>query len=322
MPETPATSDSDRPADSGDGGLHGGRSGPAGEVFGAFLKLGCTAFGGPIAHLGYFQNEFVKRRRWIDEATFADTVALCQFLPGPTSSQVGLALGWRRAGWRGAFAAWFAFTMPSAILMLTFAYGVRIAGDLSHAGWVQGLKVAAVAVVAQAVWTMAKKLCPDVPRAAIALGALAALLLVPQPWMQMVVLVGGAAAGAMLSRWFKVEPVPPPGPVAAKRPTAGYTSLAIFFVLLFVLPWLARMWPAQWLQVFDGFFRAGSLVFGGGHVVLPLLERTTVAAGGSTMTAFSPATAQPRRCPGPCSRFPPTSARLFRREASAAESWR
>src|SRR5580693_6106041 len=137
MPETPAISDFDRPADSGDGQLHRGRSGSVREVFAAFLKLGCTAFGGPIAHLGYFQNEFVRRRRWVDESTFADTVALCQFLPGPTSSQVGLALGWRRAGWRGAFAAWFAFTMPSTVLMLAFAYGVRAVGDLSHAGWVQ-----------------------------------------------------------------------------------------------------------------------------------------------------------------------------------------
>jgi chromate transporter len=303
MSETPATSDSARPADSGDGRLHGGRSGSVREVLAAFLKLGCTAFGGPIAHLGYFQNEFVKRRRWIDEATFADTVALCQFLPGPTSSQVGLALGWRRAGWRGAFAAWFAFTMPSTVLMLAFAYGVRIAGDLARAGWVQGLKVAAVAVVAQAVWTMAKKLCPDMPRAAIALGALAALLLVPQPWMQMVVLAAGAAAGAMLIPWFKLEPVSAPGPVAAKRPAAGYAWLAIFFGLLFLLPWLARMWPVQWLQVFDGFFRAGSLVFGGGHVVLPLLERTTVARGWLDHDHFLAGYGAAQALPGPLFAF-------------------
>jgi chromate transporter len=303
MPETPAISDFDRPADSGDGRLHHGRSGSVGEVFAAFLKLGCTAFGGPIAHLGYFQNEFVRRRRWIDESTFGDTVALCQFLPGPTSSQVGLALGWRRAGWRGAMAAWIAFTMPSTGLMLAFAYGVRAAGELSRAGWVQGLKVAAVAVVAQAVRTMAKKLCPDTPRTVIAVGALAALLLVPQPWMQIAVLAAGAAAGAMMIRRFKAESVSTPEPVAARRPAAGYASLAIFFGLLLLLPWLARTWPVRWLQVFDGFFRVGSLVFGGGHVVLPLLERTTVARGWLDHDSFLAGYGAAQALPGPLFAF-------------------
>jgi chromate transporter len=300
MSESSANSDSGSLVGTPDGQP---RRGKVREVFEAFLKLGCTAFGGPIAHLGYFQNEFVKRRKWVDESTFADTVALCQFLPGPTSSQVGLALGWRRAGWPGALVAWFAFTMPSTVLMLAFAYGVRATGDLSHAGWVQGLKVAAVAVVAQAVRTMAKKLCSDVPRAAIALGALVGLLLVPRPWMQMVVLVAGAAAGAMTIRWFKAETVSMPGTVVARRPTAGYASLAIFFGLLLLLPWLARTWPVGWLQVFDGFFRAGSLVFGGGHAVLPLLDRTTVARGWLDHDRFLAGYGAAQALPGPLFTF-------------------
>jgi len=272
------------------------------EVFLVFLRLGCTSFGGPVAHLGYFQNEFVVRRKWVDDSTYADTVALCQLLPGPTSSQVGLALGWKRAGWQGALAAWVGFTMPSALLMLAFAYGVHGAGDLSHAGWVQGLKIAAVAVVAQAVLTMAKKLCPDPPRATIAIGAAAILLMVPQTWMQIAIIILGALVGMGTQRWFKGEPAPAPA-VVHRGGNSGLGWLGVFFGLLLCLPWLAHAWPARWLQVFDGFFRTGSLVFGGGHVVLPLLEQTTVARGWLERDTFLAGYGAAQALPGPLFAF-------------------
>jgi chromate transporter len=278
-------------------------AGRAREVFGAFLKLGCTAFGGPIAHLGYFQNEFVVRRKWTDDATYADIVALCQFLPGPTSSQVGFSLGWRRAGRLGALAAWIGFTLPSAILMIAFAYGVKLAGNLAQSGWVQGLKVAAVAVVAQAVWTMARKLCPDVPRAAIAVASAIALLLVPHAWMQIVVLAAGAVAGLSLARLFKADPAPPSAPVFAGRPCSGLGWLGLFFGLLLLLPWLAHHWPVRQLQMFNGFYRAGSLVFGGGHVLLPLLEKVTVGQGWLDHDTFLAGYGAAQALPGPLFTF-------------------
>jgi chromate transporter len=278
-------------------------AGSAREVFRAFLKLGCTAFGGPIAHLGYFQNEFVARRKWIDDATFADLVALAQFLPGPTSSQVGFALGWKRAGWKGALAAWVGFTTPSAVLMIAFAYGVKTVGNLAHAGWVQGLKVAAVAVVAQAVWTMARRLCPDVPRAAIALAAATGLLLVPKVGMQLAVLAAGAVAGLALAARFKTDPAPLPAPAAAVQPWSGLGWLGVFFGLLLLLHWLALWWPVRWLQVCNDFYRAGSLVFGGGHVLLPLLEQTTVGQGWLDADTFLAGYGVAQALPGPLFTF-------------------
>jgi chromate transport protein ChrA len=183
----------------------------------------------------------VVRRKWIDEEAYADLVALCQFLPGPASSQVGLALGWKRAGWAGALAAWVAFTAPSALLMVAFAYGVRIVGDLSHAGWVQGLKVAAVAVVAQAVWTMARKLCPDAPRATIAVASAIVLAIFTTSWMQLVVIAGGAIAGGLLGRSFSIEKTGTPPPPHHHRAIYGYVCLGLFFGLLVALPWLVRI---------------------------------------------------------------------------------
>jgi chromate transporter len=177
-------------------------SGSSLEVLRAFFKLGCTAFGGPIAHLGFFRHEFVEKRRWLDDAGYADLVALCQFLPGPASSQVGLGLGWKRAGFVGALCAWLGFTLPSATLMLAFAYGVQKVVSFSHSGWVQGLKIAAVAVVAQALWQMATRLCPDAPRAIIACVAVIVLLLVPTAWMQLIVIAAGALAGGLLKQKF------------------------------------------------------------------------------------------------------------------------
>ena len=278
------------------------KSGRPGEVFRAFLKLGCMSFGGPIAHLGYFQNEFVSRRKWIDEKAYADLVALCQFLPGPASSQVGLALGWKRAGWRGALAAWLGFTLPSAFLMVAFAYGLRSAGGLAHAGWVQGLKVAAVAVVAQAVVMMARKLCPDLPRAMIAAAAAVVLTLFPGSWIQLAVITGGAAAGVCCSRWFSAEPSIPSAHSSERR-RYSFVCLGLFLGLLLVLPWLAHVWAAPALRVVDGFYRAGALVFGGGHVVLPLLQQATVARGWLSQDSFLAGYGAAQALPGPLFAF-------------------
>ena len=276
--------------------------GRAGEVFRAFLKLGCMSFGGPIAHLGYFQNEFVSRRKWIGEEAYADLVALCQFLPGPASSQVGLALGWRRAGWKGSVAAWLGFTLPSAILMIAFAYGLRSAGGLAHAGWVQGLKVAAAAVVAQAVIVMARKLCPDLPRALIAAAATLALLRFAGAGTQLAVIASGALAGMACSRWFSAEPKIPPSQAPASR-SHSFICLALFLGLLAALPALARLRPAPALQVLDGFYRAGALVFGGGHVVLPLLQQATVARRWLSQDSFLAGYGAAQALPGPLFAF-------------------
>jgi chromate transporter len=271
------------------------------EVFRAFLKLGCTSFGGPIAHLGYFQNEFVVRRKWIDEEAYADLVALCQFLPGPMSSQVGLALGWRRAGWKGALAAWLGFTLPSAALMVAFAYGLRVAGFV-HPGWLEGLKIAAAAVVAQAVVMMSRKLCPDLPRALIAAAATVILILCARGWMQLVVIAGGAAAGLGFGRWFSAEPDAPAAPSPGHR-SHSWVCLGLFLVLLVVLPWLARVEPTPALRVADGFYRAGALVFGGGHVVLPLLQQATVARGWLSQNSFLAGYGAAQALPGPLFAF-------------------
>ena len=271
-------------------------------VLRVFLQLGCTAFGGPVAHLGYFHKEFVEKRRWIDETGFADLVALCQFLPGPTSSQVGFALGWKQAGYLGALCAWLGFTLPSAMLMLGFAYGVRQLHGLSGSGWVQGLKIAAVAVVAQALWQMARRLCPDWPR--ISIGCLAAglLVLVPTGWMQLAVIGGGALAGILLE--------PQRRPVAEsttirtiQQRYAGARWLVWFFALLLLLPLAARFWPRQCLQVVDGFYRTGSLVFGGGHVVLPLLQQATVGRGWLDHDTFLAGYGAAQALPGPLFAF-------------------
>jgi chromate transporter len=276
--------------------------GRPGEVFWAFLKLGCTAFGGPIAHLGYFQDEFVKRRKWIDEEAYADLVALCQFLPGPASSQVGLALGWKRAGWRGAAAAWAAFTLPSAALMVAFAYGVRATGDLAHAGWVQGLKIAAVAVVAQAVATMARKLCPDIARATIAAFAALVLVLFTDAWMQPIAIAAGAGAGLWFGRRSSTER---PVPSQEHRPSdlSGCANLALFLGLLAFLPWAAHFSSAIWLQLASGFYRSGALVFGGGHVVLPLLQKATVGRGWLGQDSFLAGYGAAQALPGPLFAF-------------------
>lgn len=277
-------------------------SGNAWEVLRAFSKLGCTAFGGPVAHLGFFRQEFVEKRRWLDDTAYADLVALCQFLPGPASSQVALALGWKRAGFIGALCAGLGFTLPSAVLMLVFAFGVKQFTSFSQSGWVQGLKIAAVAVVAQALWQMARRLCPDAPRAIIACAAAVVLLLAPTAWMQVAVIAGGALAGIMLKQKFLSLAKPASAPTAHPR-FAGLSWLVAFFALLLILPLAARLWPLQWLQIVDGFYRAGALVFGGGHVILPLLEQATVGRGWLDHDTFLAGYGAAQALPGPLFTF-------------------
>lgn len=264
------------------------------------LRLGLTSFGGPVAHLGYFREEYVVRRRWLPEPAYADLVALCQFLPGPASSQVGIAVGILRAGLPGGLAAWLGFTLPSALLLVAFAHGVR-GLDLGAAGWLHGLKVVAVAVVAQAVWGMARTLCPDRPRATLAvLGALAALL-VPTAAGQV-----GVIAAAGLAGWGLLRP-PPPGESGAIRvpfgPAPAVGALALFFVLLAGAPVLRHLAPGPALAVFDSFYRTGSLVFGGGHVVLPLLQAEVVPPGWVSSEQFVAGYGAAQAVPGPLFTF-------------------
>lgn len=257
------------------------------EVLGAFLKLGLTSFGGPVAHLGYFRREFVERRRWLDEATYGDLVALCQFLPGPASSQVGFSVGLLRAGWLGALAAWCGFTLPSVLLLLAFAVVAPDLGGTLGQGLVHGLKLTAVAVVAQAVWDMGRRLCPDRRRTAIALSAVALLGAMHSAYAQLIVIALGAAAGFALYRHDAAfdarAATPTTGMLQTRIPhAAGIVAFVMFCLLLAALPAAVRFAPmlggsaGQDLRSFDAFFRSGALVFGGGHVVLPLLQQQPV----------------------------------------------
>jgi chromate transporter len=273
--------------------------GTPGEVFGAFLKLGLTSFGGPIAHLGYFRDELVIRRRWIDEAGYADLVALCQFLPGPASSQVGFALGLRRAGPLGALAAWTGFTLPSAILLVLFAYGAAALDSPFAQGVLHGLKLVAVAVVAQAVLGMAKSLTPDRERAAIAVLAVLFVVLAGGALGQLGAIVFGVLAGLVLLRG---EPKPVADmPFFDVPARVGLAALTVFAMLLVGLPLIAA--TGQGVALFDAFYRAGSLVFGGGHVVLPLLEAETVTRGWVTPDAFLAGYGATQAVPGPLFTF-------------------
>jgi chromate transporter len=259
------------------------------------------SFGGPIAHLGYFHDDFVVRRRWLDEKTYADLVALCQFLPGPASSQVGIAIGLSRAGYAGAFAAWIGFTMPSAIALVLFAYGLTALGDTLGSGWLHGLKVAAVAVVAQAVLLMMRSLAPDRQRATLAVAAAALVLAVPSAFGQIAAIVIGGIIGVTLLRSAAPENhVSLPHPVSR---TAGMLALVVFFALLLGLPLLAAAFPNQSIALFEAFYRAGSLVFGGGHVVLPLLQAAVVPPGWVTDDAFLAGYGAAQAVPGPLFTF-------------------
>jgi chromate transporter len=271
------------------------------EVLAVFLRLGLTSFGGPVAHLGYFREEFVRRRRWLDDKSYADLVALCQFLPGPASSQVGIAVGLLRASYAGAVAAWIGFTLPSAIAMVLFGYGMEALGNAAGSGWLHGLKVAAVAVVAQAVLGMARTLAPDRARATLAVAAAIIALGMPSSWGQIGAIVLGGMVGALLLR--ADEPIAPAAlPLRVSR-TIGAVLLVLFFALLIGLPLLASAVPLHALKEFDAFYRAGSLVFGGGHVVLPLLQASVVPPGWVDNDAFLAGYGAAQAVPGPLFTF-------------------
>jgi len=271
------------------------------EVLWVSTRLGLTSFGGPIAHLGYFHEEYVKRRKWIDEQSYADLVALCQFLPGPASSQVGIAIGIARARLLGGIAAWLGFTLPSALALIAFALGIGAFASAADAGWLHGLKVVAVAVVAQAVWGMARSLCPDRERATIAVLASIVTLAWPTAIGQLSSIAVAAIVGLMIF----------PGAASSsdshmRFPVDRKTGMAawiIFFALLFGLPLLRQVWTSHALQVFDSFFRVGSLVFGGGHVVLPLLQSEVVGPGWVTKEQFVAGYGATQAVPGPLFTF-------------------
>jgi chromate transporter len=276
-------------------------AGSALEVLRVFLKLGISSFGGPIAHLGYFRMEFVERRRWLDEHTYADLVALCQFLPGPASSQTGFAIGLLRAGYRGALAAWIGFTLPSALVLVLFAHGATALGGALGLGVLHGLKLVAVAIVAQAVWGMARTLCPDRQRATIALLAALLILFSGTPRAQLAAILLGGSAGLALCRQL---PMPPAGTLSLPvSRLAGYVCSSAFFILLMGLPILHGLTSSSLLSLFDAFYRAGALVFGGGHVVLPLLRDAVVTPGWLSDDAFLAGYGAAQAVPGPLFTF-------------------
>lgn len=271
------------------------------DVFWVFLRLGCTSFGGPTAHLGYFHHEFVTRKRWIEAEAYADLVALCQMLPGPASSQVGMALGCFRAGLAGAVVAWLGFTLPSAILLVLFALGLQSLEAFWGTSFLHGLKLAAVSVVAYALWIMARQLCPDLKRALIALATAALVHFFPSPGLQVMILLG---VGFLSSFWMHSTT----GPSSHLKPLyknrrGGGVCLILFFGLLGGLPFLAAHSGSLALQYFDRFYRAGALVFGGGHVVLPLLQAEFVPQGLVTKEAFMAGYGAAQAIPGPLFAF-------------------
>lgn len=271
------------------------------QVFTVFLRLGLTSFGGPIAHLGYFHHEFVERKKWLSEQEYADLLALCQFLPGPASSQVGMGIGLMRAGYRGLAAAWLGFTLPSALILICFALGALQWQEQLSSGLLHGLKVASVAIVAQAVWGMAKTFCQSARQITLMFTACCAVLLFPQAWLQIVVILGAAVVGLIS--------LPPPQhttfsqtsvPVSKK---VAFICLGLFGALLIGLPLLARAPSSHEIALFDAFYRSGSLVFGGGHVVLPLLQGETVNSGWVSHDMFLAGYALAQTVPGPLFTF-------------------
>jgi len=276
---------------------------PRGSVFAVFttaVKLGLTSFGGPIAHLGYFHEEYVNRKKWIDEQSYSNLVALCQFLPGPASSQVGIAMGIEQAGILGGIAAWLGFTLPSAIALVLFAQLLR--GDnIQQAGWIQGLLIAAVAVVTQAVWSMATKLAPDKPRGTIALLAAVTTLLWSTALSQVFVLAIAALIGLLFLKREQGITLPPVRTPISR--TTGVIAWIVFFGLLILLPVLQTIRPNETLAIFNQFYRAGALVFGGGHVVLPLLQHAVVPSGWMSNQQFLAGYGAAQAVPGPLFTF-------------------
>ncbi|WP_027820737.1 chromate efflux transporter [Paraburkholderia bannensis] len=270
-----------------------------------FLKLGISSFGGPIAHIGYFRREFVERRRWLDEHTFSDLVGMCQFLPGPASSQVGFSIGLLKAGWRGGLAAWLGFTLPSVLLMIVFAAAAPDLGGWAGNGALHGLKLVAVAVVAQAVWDMARRLCPDGRRAGIALFAIVMLAVLATAYASVLVIAVGALLGIGLCGGTAAKACEPgAGEVSGWRGSRSVSgmALALYLGLLAGLPVLGAS-GSEGLRLFDAFYQAGALVFGGGHVVLPLLQQQTVAPGWVSPAAFLAGYGAAQAVPGPLFTF-------------------
>ena len=289
------------------------------QILWVFLRLGLTSFGGPVAHLAYFRTEFVERRRWMDERSYADLVALCQFLPGPASSQVGIAVGLARGGWWGSLAAWVGFTLPSALVLIVFALALTRHGDWVDGGVLHGLKVATVAVVAQAVWGMSKTLCPDRPRAALAICAALLSLLLPTVFAQV-----GAILASGLVGWLLLHQ---PGQNAVEhRPygvsrRAGVMALALFALLLLGLPLLAAITASPTLATLDAFYRAGALVFGGGHVVLPLLQSAVVPGGAVSNAEFLAGYGAAQAVPGPLFTFAAYLGTVMQPEVAGIGGW-
>ena len=282
--------------------MPGQRRGSPLEVFRVFLLLGVTSFGGPVAHFGYFREAFVERLRWMNDRAYGDVIALCQLLPGPASSQVGMAIGLMRAGYGGLLAAWLGFTLPSALLLTAFAFGV---GELEAAlgsGWIHGLKAAAVAVVAHALIGMARRLAPDRKRATIAVAGMIVAMLIPFAVGQLIVIVAGGLAGLA---WLRDEPVPDalrPMGVPVSR-SAAIVALLVFVLLLSALPVGANLLGDGPWSLVDRFYRTGSMVFGGGHVVLPLLEAELVDTGMVDRTTFLAGYGAAQAIPGPLFTF-------------------
>lgn len=277
------------------------RPGSALEVLLIFLRLGVTCFGGPIAHIGYFRDEFVVRRRWLNERAYADLVGLCQFLPGPASSQVGFSIGLMRAGYAGGLAAWAGFTLPSALILVLFAYGANALAGPTGAGLLHGLKLVAVAIVAQAVWGMARTLCPDRTRASIAVTAALVVLFAISPLAQIAAIVLGGLAGLWLCRSVQTSDGEHITVPVSHR--AGIVALALFLALLFGLPVLACHGAPEGVSLFDAFYRSGALVFGGGHVVLPLLHEAFVTSGWVSDDTFLAGYGAAQAVPGPLFTF-------------------
>ncbi|WP_096190600.1 chromate transporter [Evansella halocellulosilytica] len=270
------------------------------ELFLISTRLGLTSFGGPVAHLGYFHNEYIQRRKWMSEKDYADLVALCQFLPGPASSQVGIGIGMMRGGLIGGFISFLGFTFPSVLILIFFAMSVQ-AFNLGDAGFIHGLKIVAVVVVAHAILGMGKKLAPDKERATIAIGSLVAILMWQTAWAQVSVILLSGIIGYLLYKNHQEETESHFSFPINKK--IGAVSLTIFFALLIFLPFLRDVFPNMWVSMFDSFYRAGSLVFGGGHVVLPMLEREVVPAGWISEDAFLAGYGAAQAVPGPLFTF-------------------
>jgi chromate transporter len=270
------------------------------EVLGVSVKLGLTSFGGPIAHIGYFHEEYVTKRKWLDERSYADLVALCQFLPGPASSQLGISIGILRAGMAGGVIAWLGFTLPSAIALVIFAFFLQ-GFDVSSASWIHGLKVVAVAIVAQAIFSMGHKLAPDRNRATIAIVSMAVVLLWKTAFSQVAVILAAALTGYLLYRKADSNEIRELSVYVSRK--VGAACLVLFFALLVLLPLIRQITSNHWVEVADSFYRSGSLVFGGGHVVLPLLQKEVVPTGWVSQDHFLAGYAAAQAVPGPLFTF-------------------